>query len=44
MLTVVPVDTISPALGDVIVDVGGALSGVGGAGVLGGLLTMPQPE
>jgi hypothetical protein len=45
MLTVVPVDTVAPAVGDVIIDVGADVSGVGVglAGVLG-LLVMPQPE
>jgi hypothetical protein len=49
MLTVVPVDTVAPAVGDVIIDVGADVSGVGvgvGVGLAGvlGLLVMPQPE
>jgi len=49
MLTVVPVDTLAPAVGDVIVEVGGVVSGVGvgvGVGLAGvlGLLVMPHPE
>jgi hypothetical protein len=45
MLTAVPVKTAAPALGDVIVEVGGVVSGVG-VGFLGMLvfLTIPHPE
>jgi hypothetical protein len=49
MLTVVPViiNTVAPVAGDVIVEVGGVMSGVGvGAGVgigMPGLLVMPHP-
>jgi hypothetical protein len=44
-VTVEPVDTIAPVAGDVIIEVGRTLSGVG-VGVAGmlGLLVMPQPE
>jgi len=53
MLTVVPViiNTLAPGAGDVIVEVGGTVSGVGvgvgvGVGLVGvlGLLVIPQPE
>jgi hypothetical protein len=41
MLTMVPVFTIAPAVGDVIAEVGRTVSGVG-VGILG-LLVMPHP-
>jgi hypothetical protein len=51
MLTVVPISIVAPSVGDVIVEVGGAVSGVGvgvGVGVgfvrMLGLLVMPHPE
>jgi hypothetical protein len=47
MLTAAPVKTVAPALGDVIVEVGGVVSGVGvGVGFAGMLvfLTIPHPE
>jgi hypothetical protein len=48
MVTVVPVNTVVPGAGDVIVEVGGVVSGGGvgvgvGVGMLG-LLVMPHPE
>jgi hypothetical protein len=45
MLTVALVDTIPPVVGDVIVEVGRTVSGVG-VGFVGvlGLLTIPHPE
>jgi hypothetical protein len=49
MATGFPISTIAPSLGDVIVEVGGVVSGVGvgvGVGFVGvlGLLVMPHPE
>jgi len=45
MLIVVPVDTVAPGAGDVTVEVGAVLSGVGvGDGMLGLLLVIPHPE
>src|SRR5215831_6430464 len=43
MLTAVPVNISAPALGDVIVEVGAILSGVG-LGMPGRLFVMPHPE
>jgi len=42
-LTVALVDTVAPAVGEVIIDVGANVSGVGRAGVLG-LPVIPHPE
>jgi hypothetical protein len=51
MVTVVPVNTVAPVVGDVMAEVGRKVSGVGvgvgvGAGFAGvlGLLVIPQPE
>jgi hypothetical protein len=52
MATWIPDGTIAPSVGDVIVEVGGTVSGVGVgvgigvgfAGMLGLLLVIPQPE
>ncbi len=45
MLTVAPVDTIPPVVGDVIIEVGRTVSGVGVGFVrMLGLLVMPHPE
>jgi hypothetical protein len=45
MLIVVPVDTVAPGAGEVTVEVGAVLSGVGvGDGMLWLLLVIPHPE
>jgi hypothetical protein len=45
MLIVVPVDMVAPGAGEVTVEVGAVLSGVGvGDGMLGLLLVIPHPE
>jgi hypothetical protein len=46
MVTAVPVNTVDPAVGDVIAEVGASVSGVGVGvtGTLGLLLVIPHPE
>jgi hypothetical protein len=43
MLLVIPIDTAAPALGDVIAEIGGFVSGVTVVGVLG-WFTILHPE
>jgi hypothetical protein len=44
MLTAVPVNTVAPALGEVIVEVGAVVSGIGVGAGMPGLIAIPHPE